>query len=127
MPVIIPDETLKQAGLTESEARIEIAVARIERPQQKLLEEPGDMGTVPFRRTGLGHRLDRLVLGRKRRRAPLGLGAHGVEGVEPILTRVARIGRFREQGITGRIVRAKNRQTDLTGHHRGPKIGETNG
>ena len=25
MPVIIPDETLKQAGLTESEARIEIA------------------------------------------------------------------------------------------------------
>ena len=25
MPVIIPDETLRQAGLTESEARIEIA------------------------------------------------------------------------------------------------------
>ena len=25
MPVIIPDETLKQAGLTETEARIEIA------------------------------------------------------------------------------------------------------
>src|SRR3546814_2621927 len=49
------------------ELRIEHRVARQIRFQQEGLEEPGDMGAVPFRRAGIGHRLDLLVLGAQRR------------------------------------------------------------
>ena len=47
------------------------------------------MRAVPFRRTGVGHRLHDLVLGRKRRGAPLGLIANRDEGVAPETARVA--------------------------------------
>jgi len=47
------------------------------------------MGAMPFRRTGVGHRLHHLVLGRKQRRAPLGLIANRSERIAPERERVA--------------------------------------
>src|SRR5258707_392952 len=35
--------------------------------EQELLEEPGGMGAVPFRRAGVRHRLDQLILRREGR------------------------------------------------------------
>jgi hypothetical protein len=48
--------------------------------QDEGLEEPGDMGAVPLGRRHVGHRLDRLVLGRERRREALGVGPDLVVG-----------------------------------------------
>ncbi len=44
--------------------------------QKEGLEEPGHMCPVPFGGRHVGHRLDGLVFRRKRRREPLGVGAH---------------------------------------------------
>ena len=49
--------------------------------EQELLEEPGGMGAVPFRRAGIRHRLDQLVLGRQGGGAPLGLVPDGQIGI----------------------------------------------
>ena len=43
-------------------------VSRAVFAEQELLEEPGGMGAVPFRRAGVRHRLDQLILGRQRAR-----------------------------------------------------------
>ena len=94
------DQTALRAGMTRAcrhivgieqigEALVEGTVRRHERTQQKLLEEPGDMRAVPFRRTGVGHRLHHLILGGKRRGAPLGLIANRDEGVAPEAARIA--------------------------------------
>ena len=67
----------------EGEARVENLVAGDLLGEQELLEEPGGMRAMPLDRAGVGHRLDDLVLGRERRRAALGLRAHGAERVAP--------------------------------------------
>ena len=54
------------------EGGIEHPVCRVERPEQKGLEKPAGMGEMPFRRADVGHRLDRLVLGRQVGGAHLG-------------------------------------------------------
>ena len=56
--------------------------------QQELLEEPGGVRAVPFGRARVRHRLHDLVLGRQRRRAALGLAAHGAEGSAPKRARI---------------------------------------
>ncbi len=89
-------------------ALVENLVARIVRHQQKLLEKPGDVRAVPFRRTGVGHRLHDLVLGRQMRRARFGLGAHPAEGVAPVgarLIRRLRNGAWPEGGAAPRVRR----------------------
>ena len=47
---------------------VEGLVARAMLAEQELLEEPGGMGAVPFRRARVRHRLDQLVLGAQRAR-----------------------------------------------------------
>jgi hypothetical protein len=66
------------------EALVEHAIARYERTQQKMLEEPGHVGAVPLDRARVRHRLHDLILGAERRGAALRLSAHRAEGVEPI-------------------------------------------
>ncbi len=60
-----------------AEARIEHAIIARVRAQQKRLEEPCGVRAMPLRRTCVGHRLDRLILGRQRLGEHLGGGAHG--------------------------------------------------
>jgi hypothetical protein len=64
-----------------SEGRIEHPVSRVERPEQKGLEEPTGVGEMPFCRADVGHRLDRLVLGREVGGARLGFPADRGEAV----------------------------------------------
>ncbi len=73
------------------EALIEWAIIGRERTQQKLLEKPGDVRAMPFRRACLGHRLHDLVFGGQWRRAAFGLGAHGAKRLKPEQPRVARL------------------------------------
>jgi hypothetical protein len=47
--------------------RVEDAVAPHLRREHESLEEPRGMRQMPFRGTGIGHRLDRRILRRKRR------------------------------------------------------------
>ena len=61
--------------------------------EQELLEEPGGMGAVPFRRAGVRHRLDQLVFGRQRRGPALGLVADGEIGFDQSLGEGAGIGK----------------------------------
>ena len=67
-------------------------VARAVLAEQELLEEPGGMGAVPFRRARVRHRLDQLVLGRQRRGAALGLVSDRQIGFHQILGEAAGIG-----------------------------------
>lgn len=57
------------------EAVVEDGIAGKMRPEQEGLEEPGDMGAVPFYRAGIGHRLDLLVFRAERCRQRFGQGA----------------------------------------------------
>src|ERR1700681_743151 len=54
-------------------------VSRAVFAEQELLEEPGGMGAVPFRRACVRHRLNQLILRRQRSRAALGLVSHRKE------------------------------------------------
>ena len=47
------------------ESRVEDAIARIERSENKSFEKPAGMGQMPFCRADIGHRLDRLVFRRQ--------------------------------------------------------------
>ncbi len=60
--------------------------------EQELLEKPGGMGAVPFRRTRVRHRLDQLILRRKRGGAALGLVPDGEIGLHQILGEASGIG-----------------------------------
>ena len=60
--------------------------------EQELLEEPGGMGAVPFRRAGVRHRLDQLVFGAQGRGPALGLVPDGEIGLDQILGEGAGIG-----------------------------------
>ncbi len=70
----------------EGEARVEDLVAGDVLGEQELLEEPGGVRAMPLDRARVGHGLDDLVLGRERRGAALGLGAHGAKRVAPAST-----------------------------------------
>ena len=70
----------------ERKAFVENLVGWIVRHQQELLEEPGDVRAMPFRRRGIGHRLHDLVLGRQMRGALFRLRPHAAEGVAPKAT-----------------------------------------
>ena len=83
-------------------ALIERFVIRRKRTQQKLLEKPGRVRPMPFGRAGVRHRLDDLILGRQQRRAPLGLAAHRLKGIQPTMARIVRRLRSRN-GIVRRI------------------------
>ena len=66
-----------------SEAFVEHAIACETRRQQELLQEPGRMRAMPFRRTGIGHRLHDLILRAQQRGAAFGLGPNGTESIAP--------------------------------------------
>ena len=53
------------------------------RLNQKRLEEPGRVRAMPLGRACVRHRLDRLILRRKRHGAALGLAAHAAERLDP--------------------------------------------
>ncbi len=86
----VPRARCHVVGIEEiSEALVEYAIAGNERPQQEVLEEPGDVGAMPFDRARIRHRLHDLIFRTERRRAALGLRTHGAEGVAPVSTRVS--------------------------------------
>jgi hypothetical protein len=60
--------------------------------EQELLEEPGGVGAVPFRRARIGHRLDQLILRRERRGTTFGLAADGEKRFHQILGKSAGFG-----------------------------------
>ncbi len=67
-------------------------VSRAVFAEQELLEEPGGMGAVPFRRARVRHRLDQLILRRQRGGAALGLVSHRKKRFRQILGQAAGIG-----------------------------------
>src|SRR5262249_6270660 len=71
------------------EARIIGAIRWDMRRQNELLEEPGRVGAMPLDRTGIGHRLDDLILRRKRRGTALGLGAYSPKSLPPCVAGIA--------------------------------------
>src|SRR6266404_569107 len=66
-------------------------IRRDVRCHNELLEEPSGVGAMPLDRTGIGHRLDDLILRRQRRGAPLGLGPHNPKDFRPCVPRIAAI------------------------------------
>src|SRR5579863_8488259 len=60
--------------------------------EQELLEEPGGMGAVPFRRARVRHRLDELVFRGQRGSAALGLISHRKKSLCQVLGEAAGIG-----------------------------------
>jgi hypothetical protein len=61
--------------------------------EQELLEEPGGMGAVPFRRARVRHRLDQLILWGQGGGAAFGLVSDGEEGLDQILGQATQIGK----------------------------------
>ena len=91
------------AGVPRSGADIvgieQKSVVRVKRPvafamfaEQELLEEPGGMGAVPFRRAGVRHRLDQLILRRQGGGPAFGLVPDVKKGFHQILGEAAGIG-----------------------------------
>ena len=62
---------IEQEGIIRMKGRVALAVFA----EQELLEEPGGMGAVPFRRARMRHRLDQLIFCRQGIGAALGLVA----------------------------------------------------
>ena len=79
---------IEQKGIVRMKRLVALAVFA----EQELLEEPGGMGAVPFRRAGVRHRLDQLILRRQGGGAALGLVSDGKEGFHQILGEAAGIG-----------------------------------
>ena len=79
---------IEQKGVVGVKGLVALAVFA----EQELLEEPGGMGAVPFRRAGIRHRLDQLILRRQGGGAALGLVPDGKEGFHQILGQAAGIG-----------------------------------
>ena len=92
----------------EGEALVEDLITCVIRLDQKGLEKPGRVRAMPFGRARVRHRLDRLILRRQRRRAPLGLAAHPPERLDPART-VGRKGRASLSKADGIIVPGKRR------------------
>src|SRR3954471_15555909 len=69
----------------EGEALVENLVSGHVRLDEKRLKEPGRVRAVPFCRTCVRHRLDRLILRGKRSGAALCLASHAAEGFEQAL------------------------------------------
>ena len=70
---------IEQKGVVGVEGLVALAVLA----EQELLEEPGGMRAMPFRRTGIGHRLHDLILRAQQRGAAFGLGPNGTESIAP--------------------------------------------
>ena len=96
-------QTARVAGVPGTGADIvgieEIGVVRVKRlvafamfAKQELLEEPGGVRPVPFRRARIRHRLYDLIFRAKGRGAPFGLAADGQVGFHQILGQRAGIG-----------------------------------
>jgi hypothetical protein len=66
-PRMLLAHTLVVAVEEHAEGGIEGHEIGLEALEQEGLEEPGDVGEMPFRRAGVGHRLHLAVLGRERR------------------------------------------------------------
>ena len=79
---------IEQEGVVGVKRLVALAVLA----EQELLEEPGGMGAVPFRRAGVRHRLDQLILGRQGGGAALGLVTDREEGFHQFLGQAAGIG-----------------------------------
>src|SRR5262249_9089293 len=120
------DQAALRAGVTRAcrhiirieeirETVVERTIGRRELPQQELLEKPGDVSAMPLRRTGVGHGLDRLVLGRKRPGAPFGFIANRDERIAPEAAHIAE--RFGDRVLpSGSSMEASGR----TWHQGGP-------
>ena len=80
---------IEQEGVVGMKWLVSLAVFA----QQELLEEPGGMGAVPFRRARVRHRLDQLILRGKGGGAAFGLVSDRQEGFHQILGRAAGIGK----------------------------------
>ena len=76
----------------KSVVRVKRLIALAMLAEQELLEEPGGMGAVPFRRAGVRHRLDQLILRRQSGGPALGLVPDVKEGFHQILGEAAGIG-----------------------------------
>ena len=79
---------IEQKGVVGVEGLVALAVLA----EQELLEEPGGMGAMPFRRARVRHRLDQLVLGAQGGGPALGLVPDGEIGLDQILGEGAGIG-----------------------------------
>jgi hypothetical protein len=75
---------------------------------------------MPFGRARVRHRLDDLVLNGQQRRAPLGLAAHRLEGIQPNMARIVRRLR-RSDGIVRRIGYPNTLGNGGTWHCKGPQ------
>lgn len=69
----------------KAEPAIEAGIAGQMREENEFLKEPCRMGQVPFRRTGVGHGLDHLVLRPQGVDKFAGLAAHLIVSVEPLI------------------------------------------
>src|SRR5690349_19699616 len=79
------------------ETVVENLIAGPMRHEQKLLEKPGDVRPMPFRRACVRHRLHDLVFGREIGGAPLGFASDDTEGVDPQGALVPRSGAWRRR------------------------------
>ena len=68
------------------EGRVEHAILPGERAEDEGLEKPAGVRQMPFCRAGIGHRLDRLVLGRQIGGERLALAPHPFEPFERTLS-----------------------------------------
>ena len=66
-----------------AELLVEDPVIPTVRLEQKLLEEPGGVRAMPFRRARVGHGLHDLILGSERGGAALGFRPHCPKGIAP--------------------------------------------
>ena len=80
---------IKQEGVVG----VKRLVVRAVLAEQELLEEPGGMGAMPFRRARVRHRLDQLILWRQRRGAPFGLAPDGEKRFHQTLREAGGIGK----------------------------------
>ena len=99
-------------------------IARAVLAEQELLEEPGGMGAVPFRRAGVRHRLDQLVLGAQGRRPALGFVPDGEIGLDHILGEGAGIGENDGAGVADKAAADTDFVTGVSGRGRERLFGE---
>ena len=92
---------IEQKGVVGMEGLVALAVLA----EQELLEEPGGMGAVPFRRAGVRHRLDELVFGAQAARR----GARSRRGRPDRLPPNSGRGCRNRRKVTGRMSRTRRR------------------
>ncbi len=83
-PIVLRSDRLVVGVEQKLEGRVERPMVRDVRQEHERLEEPGRVGEVPLGGAGVRHRLDPLVLGRKRRRQLEGARANRPVFVEEL-------------------------------------------